>query len=140
MTNIETHDNDLGDDEPDLLIRADRQTYIRDHLVMAGLGSVLAMGVLIAMGDPNFWVGLVGACAAIGIRGAYLASEDLSVEWRISDGALRAPGRHLPLRDIADVRTVLSAVQVVARDGNKYLIKYQADPKRRAAEIRGFLP
>lgn len=122
------------------VVRADRQTYIRDHLVMAGLGSLLAMGVLIAMGDPNVWVGLVGACVAIAVRGFYLASEELAVEWRIADGAIRAPGRHIALRDVAEVRTILSAVQIVARDGNKYLIKYQADPKRRAAEIRGFLP
>jgi hypothetical protein len=134
----------MTDPRPDaaeeFIIRADRQTYIRDHLVMAGLGALLAMGVLVAMGDPNVWVGLVGACVAIAVRGFYLASEELAVEWRIADGALRAPGRHIALKDVADVRTILSAVQVVARDGNKYLIKYQPDPRQRAAEIRGFLP
>lgn len=127
-------------DMTDMTLKADRKTYIRDHLVMALIGSVLAMGVLIAMGDPNAWVGTVGACAAIAVRGVYVASEELAVEWHISDGALRAPGRHLALRDVAAVRTILSAVQVIAKDGNKYLIKYQADPKGTAAAIRARLP
>lgn len=123
-----------------MILKADRQTYLRDHFVMAVIGSVAAYGVLLYMGDPNPWVGIIGACAAIGIRGVYVASEELAVEWQISDGALRGPGRHLALTDIAEVRTILSAVQVIARDGNKYLIKYQADPKGQAEAIRALLP
>jgi len=123
-----------------MILKADRRTYIRDHVVMAAIGALLMTAVLMALGDPNLWVGPVGACVAIAVRGVYVASEELAVEWQISDGALRAPGRHLALKDIAEVRTILSAVQVVAQDGNKYLIKYQADPKGQAAAIRALLP
>ncbi|WP_425038053.1 hypothetical protein [Primorskyibacter sp. S187A] len=123
-----------------MIIKADRQTYLRDHLVMAAIGAGGATLALVYLQTGDVWVGMVGALAAIGLRGWYMASEELNVIWEISDGALRAPSRVLPLSKIAEVRTILSAVQVIAQDGNKYLIKYQADPKSTAAEIRAMLP
>ena len=108
--------------------RADRVAYWRGHLVMAVLGGALAGLALLAMGNGTPWVGPVGAALAVGVRGAYLASEVLGLRWQLTDRRLILPGgRAFRLRDIVTVRKFLGDVQVITRQGDKHLIKYQPD-------------
>lgn len=118
---------------PDADIRArfapDRATYIREHVLLAALGAVGASGILVAIGNPYPWTGLVGAVLAIAARGVYVASEQLGLVWSLTDTALVAPdGRRLPLTEVAAVRRIFSAVQVVTRSGDKHMLRYLADP------------
>lgn len=114
--------------------RADRAAYWRGHLVMAALGGVLAGAVLVAMGNPAPWVGPVGAVLALLARGAYMASEVLGLRWLLTDRRLILPGgRAFRLADITQARTFLGDVQVITRQGDKHLIKYQ--PAATAAAI-----
>jgi len=107
---------------------ADRAVYIRDHTWMAALGMVGAMGVLYLMGNPDFWVGAPAALLAIAVRGAYLASEALSDRWDLTERRLLGPaGRDILLDNIAAVRRLGSAVQIVTKTGDKHLMKYMAD-------------
>lgn len=104
--------------------------------MLAAIGSVAAAGVLIAMGDPNYWVGPVGAALAIGVRGVYVASEQIGMTWQLTDRRLITPaGITVPRSEIVKVRTIISAAQVITRSGEKYMLKYQADPKAVAAMI-----
>ena len=116
---------------------ANRTTYIREHVMLAAIGAVGATAVLMAMGNPHAWTGAVGALLAIAIRGVYVYSEAVDQTWQLTDRRLLSPtGMIIPRREIADVRTIISAAQVVTRSGAKYLIKYQADPKAVAETIR----
>lgn len=127
----------LADDEI-LIARftGNRTTYIKEHVMLAALGSVGAALVLIWMGDPNFWVGPVGAVLAIAVRGVYVASEQIGMTWQLTDRRLITPAGMTIRRDeIARVRTIFSAAQVVTQKGDKFMIKYQADPKAVAATI-----
>lgn len=118
------------------VFRPDRATYIRDHAWLAAVAMAGAMAVLWAIGSPHVWTGAVAGLAAVAFRAWFLASEDLAVEWRIEDGALSGPqGRSVPLSEIAELRTLGSAVQVVTRGGDKHLIKYLADREAVRAEI-----
>lgn len=111
-------------------------TYIKEHVMLAAIGSVGAVAVLMAMGDPNIWVGPVGAVIAIAVRGVYLASEQVGMVWQLTKGRLITPtGMAIPRSDIAKVRVIFSAAQVITRSGEKYMIKYLADPKAVADEI-----
>ena len=108
--------------------RADRVVYWRGHLIMAVLGGALAGLVLMAMDNGTPWVGPVGAALAVAVRGAYLASEVLGLRWQLTDRRLVLPGgRAFRLRDIVTVRKFLGDVQVITRQGDKHLIKYQPD-------------
>lgn len=112
-------------------------TYVKEHVMLAAIGAVGATGVLIAMGEPHYWTGAVGALLAIAIRGVYVYSEAVGQIWQFTDRRLLSPtGMTIPRSDITDVRTIISAAQVVTRSGDKYLIKYQADPKAVAETIR----
>jgi hypothetical protein len=114
--------------------RADRTAYWRGHLVMAALGGVLAGVVLVAMDNPAPWVGPVGAVLALLARGAYMASEVLGLRWLLTDRRLILPGgRAFRLADIVQARAFLGDVQVITRQGDKHLIKYQ--PATTAATI-----
>ncbi|MDP2087208.1 MAG: hypothetical protein Q8K20_18595 [Gemmobacter sp.] len=114
--------------------RADRAAYWRGHLVMAALGGILAGAVLVAMDNPSPWVGPVGAVLALLVRGWYMASEALGLRWQLTDRRLIIPGgRAFRLADIVQVRPFLGDVQVVTRQGDKHLIKYQ--PAATAAAI-----
>lgn len=116
--------------------QGDLATYVKEHILLAALGSVAAVGVLMAMGNPHAWTGVVGAVMAIGARGVYVASEQLGFVWTLTDNALVAPsGKEVPLRDIAAVRRIFSAVQVVTQSGDKFMIKYQPDPPATRAII-----
>jgi len=106
--------------------RADRAAYWRGHLLMAVLGGGLAGFVLLAMGNPSPWVGPVGAVLALLVRGWYLASETLALRWHLTDRRLVIPGgRAFRLADITQTRPFLGDVQVITRQGDKHLIKYQ---------------
>lgn len=108
--------------------QGDRPTYIREHFILAGLGSVLMFGVLTMMGNPHAWTGIVGAVMAIAARGVYVADEQLGFIWYLTNQRLVGPGpRVILLKDIAKVRHIFSAVQVVTHSGDKHLIKYQGD-------------
>lgn len=108
---------------------ADRTAYIRSHAWMAALAMAAGMLILWVMGNPHIWTGAIGGLAAIILRGWYLASEELTVVWTLSDTALTGPAeRNIPLTQIERVRTMGSYVQVVTTSGDKHLIKYQADP------------
>lgn len=107
---------------------ADRQAYIRSHAWLAAFGMGGAMLVLWLIGNPYVWTGAPAGLAAIAIRGWYLASEELSVVWEIDNGALISEPRRIPLHQIDAINTMGSFVQIVTKTGDKYLIKYQADP------------
>lgn len=112
------------------------QTYIKEHVLLAALGSVGAVAVLMAMGDPNYWVGPIGAVVAIAVRGFYLASEQVGMVWQLTPRRLVTPtGMTIPRADIEKVRVIFSAAQVITRAGEKYMIKYQANPKAVADTI-----
>ncbi len=125
--------------DPDETVRhvfhADRGTYWRDHAWMAAGAMALGMAILALMGNPHVWTGAVGGLAAIALRAFYLSTEALEAEWTLTDRRLLGPGpTAVALRDIAKVRGIGSAVQVITRGGDKFLLKFQAD--RRAAEAR----
>ena len=108
---------------------ADRAAYIRNHTWLAALGMGAAMAILWVMNSPHIWTGAPAGLAAIALRGWYLASEELNVVWQIDGNTLTGPSeRNIPLNQIETVRSMGSFVQVITRDGDKHLIKYQADP------------
>ncbi|TDK43770.1 hypothetical protein [Antarcticimicrobium luteum] len=116
---------------------ADRTAYLRTNAWLAALAMAGAMALLWAMGNAHVWTGAVAGLAAIGVRGWYLASEELAAVWEVSDGALTGPGgRRVPLNQIETVRKMGSFVQVITCGGDKHLIKYQADPDATVAAIR----
>ncbi|WP_421701692.1 hypothetical protein [Aliiroseovarius sp.] len=113
-----------------------RTTYIKEHVMLAALGSVLMSGVLVYMGNPHAWTGVVGAVGAIAVRGFYVAKEQLGFTWHLTDRRLIGPGeRSISLTNVDKVNTIFSAAQVVTRTGDKYLLKYQEDTARTKAEI-----
>ncbi|QBF33554.1 hypothetical protein [Thalassococcus sp. S3] len=118
--------------------RPDRATYVRAHAWMAAIGMAGAMVVLWLIGSPHIWTGALAGLAAIGLRGWYLASEELAAEWAIDGNALTGPGdQRVPLSSIAQVRTMGGYVQVITESGSKYLIKYQSDPAATKSSIEG---
>ena len=102
----------------------------------------IGMGILWALGNPHVWTGAVGGLAAVAVRAFYLASDELKARWDLTDRRLLGPqGRAVRLGDVALVRGLGSAVQVVTRGGDKHLIKYQADrgaTQARLAQASGF--
>lgn len=106
----------------------DRAAYWRDHAWMAAAAMAVGMGILAAMGNPHVWTGAIGGLAAIGIRAFYLASDEMTARWDLTDRRLLGPGgRAIPLRDITRIRSLGTAVQIITQGGDKHLIKYQAD-------------
>lgn len=116
---------------------ADKGSYWRSHAIMAVLGGAIAFIVLVAIGNPTPWVGPVAAVAAMGARGWYLASEALVADWRLTNQRLQGPGgRELTLAQIKLARPFLGDVQIVTRSGDKYLLKYMADPAAVVAALK----
>lgn len=114
----------------------DRAAYIRAHAWMAALAMAGAMALLWAVENQHVWTGAVAGLAAIAVRGWYLASEELAVVWDLEGSALTGPGgRRMALGQIEKVRSMGSFVQIITRNGDKHLIKYQADPARTVAAI-----
>jgi len=119
-----------SDEQQILSITADRTAYNREHVVLFFIGAALMYGVLMAVGNPFPWTGIVGAAFAIFIRWFYVASEAMDVVWTLTDKRLSGPSeRSIPLTSIKTVRTMFSAVQVVTHSGDKYMLKYLADPQ-----------
>ncbi|MCK4712178.1 MAG: hypothetical protein KAT26_04795 [Marinosulfonomonas sp.] len=113
---------------PILEIRANRAAYNREHVVLFFIGAALMYGVLVAVGNPFPWTGIVGAVFAIFIRWIYVASEAMDVVWTLTGKRLTGPSeRSIPLASIKTVRTLFSAVQVITHTGDKYMLKYLAD-------------
>lgn len=116
--------------------QGNRATYIREHIILAALGSLLMAGGLMAAGNEHAWTGVVGAVMAIGARGFYVADEQLGFVWYLTNKRLTGPGeRVILLSDVAKVRHIFSAVQVVTESGDKHLIKYQGDIEGTKASI-----
>lgn len=114
----------------------DRQTYIRDHAWIAAIAMAAGMAILWWLGNGDIWAGAVGGLAAIALRGWYMASEELKTRWDLTDRRLLGPGgRAVGLKEIKEINTLVSAVQVVTRFGGKHLIKYQRDAKATKALI-----
>lgn len=114
----------------------DRATYLRDHAIMAAIAMAVGMVILWAMGNPHVWTGAIGGLAAIVLRGWYMASEELKTRWDLTDRRLLGPGgRAIGLKEIKEINTLMSAVQVVTLSGGKHLIKYQPDGKATRALI-----
>ena len=109
--------------------RADRATYVRDHVVVSVIGAVGTCLVLLWIGHADWWVGLIAAPMAMAVRGFYLASEELALSWELTESEIRgSQGKRVALRDIEKVRSFGSSVQLVTRGGDKHLIKYLSDP------------
>jgi len=118
--------------------QANRKTYVRDHAWMAVLSMAVGMVILWLIGNPHLWTGAVGGLAAILIRGGYVASDELTARWDLTDRRLLGPQtRAIPLSEIALVRGLGSAVQVVTHSGDKHLIKYLADKNAVMTRIKG---
>jgi len=115
----------------------DRMTYMRDHAWMAAAAMALGMAILWLIGNPHVWTGAVGGLAAIAVRGGYLATDELAARWDLTDRRLLGPQTRVArLSDIAQVRGLGSAVQIVTRSGDKHLIKYLADKDAVMARIK----
>ena len=117
-------------------IASDRGRYWRDHAIMA-LGGMAGVGVVLTlMGSAHVAIGALGAVLAIGVRAAYLASEQLATRWWLTDRRLIGPGgRVVWLGELETVRRLLGDVQIVTRAGDKHLIKHVADAPAVVAEI-----
>ncbi|TDE39784.1 hypothetical protein [Antarcticimicrobium sediminis] len=115
---------------------ADRSAYLRTNAWLAALAMTSAMALLWVMGNAHVWTGAVAGLAAIIVRGWYLASEELTAVWEMDGERITGPGgRQVSLDQISKVRKMGSFVQVITRNGDKHLIKYQADPDATVAAI-----
>jgi len=115
---------------------SDKATYWRENAWLAAIAMAVGMGFLWLIGNPYVWTGAVGGLAAIAVRSLYLASDEVKMEWHLTDHRLLGPGpRAIALDDIRAVNTMLSAVQIVTVTGDKHLLKYQPDTKATKARI-----
>ena len=87
---------------------------------------------------PAIPVGEAASIAGIAaLDRAELGDTALGVVWRLTDTAVVGPGgQSVPLAQIVQVRSLGNFVQIITRDGMKYLIKYQADPATTTAALR----
>ncbi len=114
----------------------DKAVYWRAHAWMAAFAMAAGMVILAALGNPHVWTGAIGGLAAVAVRAFYLASDELKTRWDLTNQRLLGPGaRAISLEKIDLVRTLLGAVQIVTKTGDKYLIKYQSAPDQVIAEI-----
>jgi len=110
-------------------LRSDRGRYWRDHAVLAVLGMAGAGAVLWLLRSDHVAIGSLGAVLALGVRGLYLASEQLKSVWVLTDRRLVLPGgRSVMLLEIETVRKLMGDMQIITRAGDKHLIKHIADP------------
>ena len=138
QTNAMTPTTPLADGETvQHSFRPDRATYWRDHAWMAAGAMALGMAILWAIGNPHVWTGAVGGLAAIAVRAAYVASDELAARWDLTDRRLLGPGgRAVTLARIKAVNRLGSAVQIVTDAGDKHLIKYQPDSADTRARLQ----
>ncbi|WP_136441819.1 hypothetical protein [Pacificoceanicola onchidii] len=117
--------------------RPDRQTYIQSHLTLAAVAMAGGMLILWIAGNPHVWTGAIGGLAAVAIRGWYLMDEALGEAWTMDETTLNGPGgRIVRLSDLANVKKIGSAVQLITKSGDKHLIKFQGDPEGVVARIK----
>jgi hypothetical protein len=108
--------------------KGDSGTYWREHAWIAAIAMAAGMAILWAMGNPHVWTGAIGGLRRLRCARFYLASDETKMEWHLTNRRLLGPGpRVIALENIAAVRSLFSAVQVVTVTGDKYLLKYQAD-------------
>lgn len=126
----------LAPDEALLAVfRPDPGTYWRSNGIMAVVAGAVAGAALLWGGNPAPWVGPVAAVLAIGLRAAYLRSEVMAEEWKLTTRRLIGPGgRVAPLSSLKEARPFFGAVQLVT-GSDKHLLKYQADPAAVIAAI-----
>ena len=128
----------MAEAAPIATFRADRVTYVRAHTWMAAAAMAAGMAVLWMLGNPHIWTGAIGGLAAVAVRGFYLMGEELGWVWELWPDRLTGPGeKEIALGDIAEVNTITHSVQIVTRDGQKHLIKFQSNREATAAAIRG---
>lgn len=114
----------------------DRAAYWRDHAWLAAGAMGCGMAILMLLGNPHVWTGAIGGLAAIAVRGFYLASDELKARWDLTDSRLLGPqGRNLRLAEIAKIRKLGSAVQIITLSGDKHLLKFQANRDDTIARI-----
>jgi len=117
--------------------RPDPAAYFRAHAVMAAVGGIAAGLVLIALGNPDPWVGPVASLLAITLRAAYVRSEAMAEVWTLTPTHLNGPaGRSIPRAQITMARPFFGAVQIVTTKGDKHLIRYLPDPAAAARAIQ----
>lgn len=116
--------------------QGERSSYVRTNAWIAAGAMAAGMGILWAVGNPYVWTGAVGGLAAVVVRAGYLMSDELGVRWDLTNQRLLGPGgRVIALTNIAELNKLGSFVQVVTKNGDKHLIKYQADPLATMAAI-----
>lgn len=114
----------------------DPTAYLRAHAGMAAFAMAAAMAALWLLDSPHIWTGAVGGLAAIAFRALYARKEELAATWVLSADTLTGPtGHKIPTANIATVKALGGYVQVITKDGHKFLIKYQADPAKVIAEL-----
>lgn len=124
-----------------VIFAPDKGAYIRTNAWLAAAAMAGAMIILWLIGNPYVWTGAPAGLAAIGLRAWYLASEELTAAWEMTDTMLAGPSpRKVALNQIEAVNTMGSFVQLVTKGGDKHLIKYQADPAATKAAIERALP
>ncbi len=117
-------------------IRSDKATYIRDHVVMAVLGTGVAGMVLAVIGSDHVVIGSSGALLALAARGAWLYSEQMKFHWVLSNKRLVGPGgREVYLLELERARRLFGDIQLVTKAGDKHLIKHVAQAEAIVAEI-----
>ena len=117
------------------VFKPDAGVYWRSNGIMALVAGAVAGAALAIGGNPSPWVGPVAAVFAIGLRAAYLRSEALAEEWKLTNRRLIGPGgRVASLSGLKEVRSFFGAVQLVTAS-DKYLMKYHADPAATIAAI-----
>ena len=117
-------------------IRADRATFIRDHVVMAVLGMGVVGMVLAFIGSDHVLIGSFGAVLALLVRGLWLYSEQMKFRWVLSNMRLVGPGgRQVYLLELEKVRRLFGDIQIITKAGDKHLIKHIANSEAIVAEI-----
>ena len=117
-------------------IRSDKGTYWRDHGVMAVLGMGVVGMVLAFIGSDHVAIGSLGAVLALGVRGAWLYSEQMKFHWVLTNMRLVGPGgRQTYLLELDKVRRLFGDIQLITKGGDKHLIKHVADAEALVAEI-----
>lgn len=117
-----------GDEKLLTTFAPDLHSYLKSNAILAVIAAAGGGAALVALGSPYPWTGPLAAILAIGFRAAFLKSEVMQEDWRMTNRRLLGPGgRIVPLSQVKEARTFLDAAQIVTRAGDKHLIKYQAD-------------
>ncbi len=74
---------------------------------------------------------------AVAVRAFYLMSEEMSVRWDLTNQRLLGPmDRVIRLGEINELNKLGHVVQVVTHSDDKYLLKYQVDPRETIRQIK----